>query len=92
MPILGMEQHTHSRNIALAEVFLHDSNLSEQDIIKFELRRGEIPIVHVTNYGFLKISPTHTQWTETIGCGGNVHRKVKVAGVEVVSVFRGAEL
>ena len=83
-----MPQHTHVNNMQVANAFLFDSQLSEQDIIKFEMQRGERPVVHVTNHGFLRISPAHTQWTESIGCGGNVHRKVTVLGVDVVSVFR----
>lgn len=84
-----LPQHTHERNLTLSQSFLFDCKLTEKDIIKFEMRRGERPVVHVTNYGFLRLSPTHTQWSEQIGCGGNVHRKVEVMGCDVVSVFRG---
>lgn len=87
-----MTQHTHMSNHQALGGFLLDCKLREKDIIKFEARRGECPIVHVTNFGFLQLAPTHTSWTNRIGIGGNVHRSVCVLGVELVSVFRSEEL
>lgn len=92
MELLGMRQHTHLSNLRLIEGFLMESRLSEKDIIKFEAQRGDKPIVHVTNYGFLRAAPAHTTWTNQIGIGGNVHRSAEVLGVELVSVFRSNEL
>ena len=81
-------KHCHFRNLAVLQSFVEDSGLLETEIIKFEARRGEEPTVHVVNHAFIKLAPTNTTWTEEVGCGGNIHRSVKLLGVRLVSVFR----
>lgn len=81
-------KHGNLNNLSALQSFFAESGLRENEVMKFEARRGEEPTVHVVNHAFIKLAPTNTTWTEEIGCGGNVHRSVKLFNVRLVSVFR----
>lgn len=84
-------KHTNRENYRIIGEFFSQCDLREEDILKFEARRGDMPTFHLVNHAFIKLAPTNTTWVEQVGCGGNVHRSVVIMGVRLVSVFRRVE-